>query len=104
MIEITNIMETKAPAGYQLCNDKFELEPSMDRETLGTCLIPIQIRDRIIIIPPKTGDSMPIVPITVSIIICILLAGVIAFKPKKVAIRNNTTTTQDSNNESKDED
>ena len=89
--------ETQAPTGYELCTDKFELVPSTDRETLGMCLIPIQIRDRIVIIPPKTGDTTPIVPITVSVIIGLLLAGaIVAFRPKKIVIKNETNRIEQS--------
>jgi len=50
--------ETKAPAGYNINPEKFEVTPTSDRESEGTCLIPVTILDTIIIIPPKTGDNM----------------------------------------------
>ena len=58
--------ETKAPAGYNINNDKFEIVATEERESEGVCLIPIQIKDKIIIIPPQTGDNIPVLPITVS--------------------------------------
>ena len=50
--------ETKAPAGYSINPEKFEITPTSDRESEGVCLIPVTILDTIIIIPPKTGDNM----------------------------------------------
>ena len=58
--------ETKAPAGYNINNDKFEIVATEERESEGVCLIPIQIKDKIIIIPPQTGDNIPVLPIAVS--------------------------------------
>ena len=55
--------ETKAPEGYQLCEDKFIIRPSDDKESLGTDLIKINVLDEIIIIPPYTGDAMTYVAI-----------------------------------------
>jgi hypothetical protein len=65
-------METKAPRGYQLCEDKFEIYPSGDREGLGTDLIKISVLDEIIIIPPKTGDNTPII-----ILVALLGIGIV---------------------------
>ncbi|HOY90578.1 MAG TPA: VaFE repeat-containing surface-anchored protein, partial [Bacteroidales bacterium] len=50
--------ETKAPSGYSINSEKFEITPTSDRESEGTCVIPVTILDTIIIIPPKTGDNM----------------------------------------------
>lgn len=50
-------METKAPAGYQLCTDKFYLTGENGELSAE---IKIQILDAIIIIPPKTGDNFNI--------------------------------------------
>ena len=93
--------ETKAPAGYNINPDKFEVVPTDDRETEGVCLIPITILDTIIIIPPKTGDSMNIgMWVTLIIIATIGLAGGATYfvinKKKKTALAedsdvNNTT-------------
>ena len=54
-------METKAPRGYNICEDKFEIHPSGDRESAGTDLIKISILDAIIVIPPKTGGTSPVI-------------------------------------------
>ena len=64
--------ETKAPEGFAICDDLFEVAPTTDRESDGVCLIPLQIRDRRITIIPKTGDETPI-----GKYIALLLVGVI---------------------------
>lgn len=59
-------LETKAPRGYKINKDKFEVKPITDkeyRESNNTCIIPIMILDDIIIIPPKTGDEFPLKPV-----------------------------------------
>lgn len=77
--------ETKAPAGYQLCDDYFEITPDENRESLGTCLIKINILDAIIIIPPKTGDNINIgLLATVAVLASIgMLGAVVILKKKK---------------------
>lgn len=50
--------ETKAPAGYDINPDKFELQIAGNKDEAGKELIKIQVLDNIILIPPKTGDSM----------------------------------------------
>ena len=79
--------ETKAPAGYNICEDYFELVPDENRESLGTCLIKVDILDAIIIIPPKTGDNMNLRLITVIAVLAMVGAlGCVMFlrKNKKV--------------------
>lgn len=77
--------ETKAPAGYQLCDDYFEITPDENRESLGTCLIKINILDAIIIIPPKTGDNINIgLLATIAVLASIgMLGAVVILKKKK---------------------
>ena len=83
--------ETKAPAGYQICDTYFELTPDENRESLGTCLIKINILDAIIIIPPKTGDDMPLGIITVIAVLAVIgIIGSAFFLVK----RNKKTTTE----------
>ena len=90
-------METKAPRGYQLCEDKFEIYPTGDRESLGTDLIKISILDAIIIVPP-TGDSTPII-----ILVAVLGIGIVgvitlvATRGKKK--KDETNETEDTNND-----
>lgn len=87
--------ETKAPAGYQICDTYFELTPDENRESLGTCLIKINILDAIIIIPPKTGDDMPLgIITTIAILAVIGIIGSAFFLVK----RNKKTTTEPDEN------
>ena len=87
--------ETKAPAGYQICDTYFELTPDENRESLGTCLIKINILDAIIIIPPKTGDDMPLGIITVIAVLAVIgIIGSAFFLVK----RNKKTTTEPDEN------
>ena len=70
--------ETKAPEGFNICDDLFEVTPSSNRdedEESGVCLIPLQIRDRRIVIPPKTGDDKPIGLAIILFLIGILCVG-----------------------------
>lgn len=76
--------ETKAPAGYQLCDDYFEITPDENRESLGTCLIKINILDAIIIIPPKTGDNINIgLLATIAVLASIGMLGAVVILRKK---------------------
>lgn len=78
--------ETKAPFGYKLCKDIFEVKADDSRESAGVCKIDIKILDMIIVIPPKTGDDFPILPITIFALIGTLCIGAFfALKPKKSA-------------------
>lgn len=55
------VQETKAPVGYEINPDKFDIvavygengEPIPD-----TLVIPVQIRDKAIVVPPQTGDLL----------------------------------------------
>jgi len=83
------IQETKAPAGYELNTDQFPITPTVDGaqvEDDGVILVPIMIRDRIIVlIPPKTGDDFNIVYYSVAGLIGIGLftTGIIYLKKRK---------------------
>ena len=84
--------ETKAPRGYLINEDVFEVHPTANRESAGQCLIEIEILDFIIVIPPKTGDSLPILPIVLFSLIGILCVGAFfALKPKKTLTDNTET-------------
>ena len=59
-------METKAPNGYYISKEKYEVTPTFEgREDVVTDIIKINILDEIIVIPPKTGETMPIIPIII---------------------------------------
>ena len=45
------VMETKAPRGYDINTNKFEVKPSGDKDSLGTDVIKISILDGMINIP-----------------------------------------------------
>ena len=92
--------ETKAPAGYNINPDKFEVTVTEDRETEGVCLITINILDAIIIIPPKTGDNMNIgLYIAISVIAVLGIAGGCFFLLKK---KENESTEEKSEEKSED--
>lgn len=90
--------ETKAPFGFKINEDTFEVHPSLDRtadEATGTCLISMKIADFAIVIPPKTGDNLPVLPIVIfSLIGIICIAAFFALKPKKT---NSETSVETAN-------
>ena len=73
--------ETKAPSGYNINNDKFEITPSNDRESAGTDLIKISILDTSIVIPPKTNDMIPIM--IIFIIAIGGITGIVVFRKRR---------------------
>ena len=83
------IQETQAPAGYELNTDKFPITPTVDGASVeddGVILVPIMIRDRIIVlIPPKTGDDFNIIYYSVVGLagIGLFTAGIIYLKKRK---------------------
>ena len=88
--------ETKAPFGFKINEDTFEVHPSLDRtadEAAGTCLISMKIADFAIVIPPKTGDNLPVLPIVIfSLIGIICIAAFFALKPKKTNSETSVET------------
>ena len=81
--------ETKAPKGYEINKDKFELE-QMDNDTFKT-KIDIKILDQAIVIPPaKTGDDTNM---TLYVILLVLALGAmsttIAIVRKRKITNNN---------------
>ena len=82
--------ETKAPRGYLVNEDVFEVRPTTDRESAGKCLIEIQILDMIIVIPPNTGDDFPVVPVVLFASLGLVCIGAFfLIMPKK---KNNADT------------
>jgi len=57
--------ETKAPKGYAICNDKFDIYATddMSKDVDGAYQINVNVFDMWLLIPPKTGDNLPILPI-----------------------------------------
>lgn len=100
--------ETKAPFGFKINEDVFEVHPSLDRstdESAGTCLISMKIADFAIVIPPKTGDNLPILPIVLFSLIGLLCIGAFfALKPKKVLADGDSNTSAEADVEEITED
>ena len=62
--------------------EKYEVTPTFEgREDVVTDIIKINILDEIIVIPPKTGETMPIIPII--IVLAIGATGIVLFTRKK---------------------
>ena len=94
--------ETKAPFGYKICDTVIPIkgtpyyngttdnktdytEESSLKESDGVCAINLKMFDKIIIIPPKTGDNLPILPIMIISLLGLLCVGAFfATKRKKV--------------------
>ena len=79
--------ETKAPSGYHLNEDLFEVKVSEDYKFMETDLIKISILDASIIIPPvtppDTGDTFPMGLYIASAVIAMCGIGFILLKGKK---------------------
>lgn len=99
--------ETKAPAGYNLNEDKFQIKP-VDAKGYGKEeIIPISIFDRIIIIPPhpKTGDSTPVMALIALIIVgAVGLTTLFIFKGKKKGQVEGNTSIEGVSNENPEND
>ena len=52
--------ETKAPDGYLINSNMFEITPTGEKESDGVDLIKISVLDKRITRRPKTGDTTPI--------------------------------------------
>lgn len=113
--------ETKAPFGYTLCDtvipikgtayytstlDKTDYtETDASKDSAGVCIINLKMFDKIIIIPPKTGDNLPILPIAIIALLGILCIGAFfATKKKKVTVDNDAPTNVDEIDEEEVED
>ena len=101
--------ETKAPFGYKICEDVIPIkgtayydgatntkttftEADMARESDGVCAINLKMFDKIIIIPPKTGDNLPILAIMILSLLGVLCIGAFfATKRKKVVAEVDST-------------
>lgn len=90
--------ETKAPFGYKICNDVITVKPTAERDANNMCPITLKIFDKIIIIPPKTGDNLPILPIAILTLLGVLCLGAFIVTRKKVS-----TNTEDTENENTEE-
>ena len=76
--------ETKAPKGYNINPDKFELKPTGEKNKLGADVIKITILDSIIIIPPKTPKTSDIINIALILALIGLGAcGILVFRKRK---------------------
>lgn len=75
-------METKAPNGYYISKEKYEVTPTLEgREDVVTDVIKINILDDAIIIPPKTGENMII--ILLALALAIGATGIVLFTRKR---------------------
>ena len=96
--------ETKAPFGYKIYtgvvelkgtpyygateSKTAELETSAAKESAGICVINLRMFDKIIVVPPKTGDNLPILPIVLCLLFgAICVAAFFVTKPKKVPVK-----------------
>ncbi len=100
--------ETKAPFGYKICNtvipikgspyygaseDKTDYtEDTSLKESDGICAINLKMFDKIIIIPPKTGDNLPILPITILSLLGVLCIGAFFATRRKKTVTDNDST------------
>jgi hypothetical protein len=104
--------ETKAPFGYKICDTVIPIkgtayytstsdttdytETDTSTESAGVCAINLKMFDKIIVIPPKTGDNLPILPIAIAALLGILCIGAFfATKKKKVTVDNDASTNVD---------
>lgn len=74
------VQETKAPNGYAINNEKFEVKPTGD-DKLGTDLIKINVLDEALIIPP-TGVDNKVIGITGGIA-ALALVGLLVLRRKQ---------------------
>jgi LPXTG-motif cell wall-anchored protein len=110
--------ETKAPFGYKICEDIIPIhasayygnvnttttftETDAHRESAGMAAINLKMFDKIIIIPPKTGDNLPILPIMILSLLGLLCVGAFfATKRKKVVadVDDSTDTVEEMDEE-----
>lgn len=100
------VMETKAPRGYDINTNKFEVKPSGDKESLGTDVIKISILDGIINIPKTSDTSTPIYLFI--ILLAVGVAGitslVIISKKKNKKSDNEDNTNDDTDTKSLEDD
>lgn len=80
--------ETKAPKGYELNKDKFELE-QMDDDTFKTN-IDIKILDEAIVIPPiKTGDDTNMTLYAILLLVALSAVGTTVYVRRRKITNNN---------------
>lgn len=91
------IKETKAPKGYEINDDKFYITPTVEGASVedaekNIILVPIFIKDKSIVIPPRTGDTFNPV-----YYICLTLIGVGVTTGAIIYVRKKIKTTKNSN-------
>ena len=75
-------METKAPNGYNISTEKYTIKPTIKgREDVAIDTIKVTILDTAIVIPPKTGDVLMWIFLTIFII---GIAGLVLSRKKKL--------------------
>ena len=91
------VMETKAPKGYALCKDQFWIHATDEnsKDADGAFQINVNIFDMWLLIPPKTGDNVHVLPL-ILLAVLFVLGGVGAIflftnKSKKIVLANNNT-------------
>jgi hypothetical protein len=88
------VKETKAPAGYHINNDKFEVRITGE-DQLGVDLIKISVLDKAIVIPPPTGENVsPLVTyglIAIAAAIMLFTLSMILYKRRKDEEQKVTT-------------
>lgn len=104
--------ETKAPFGYKICDTVIPIkgtpyyngttdnktdytEESSLKESDGVCAINLKMFDKIIIIPPKTGDNLPILPIMIISLLGVLCVGAFFATRRKKVVANVDSTDVD---------
>ena len=80
--------ETKAPNGYNINNNKFEIKPTTEHDKEHKNIIKVTILDTAISIPPtpKTGELILFILIGIA---AISTSGIIIFRKKKKVIKND---------------
>ena len=90
------IKETKAPKGYEINDDKFYITPTIEGASVedaekNIILVPIFIKDKSIVIPPRTGDTFnPVYYICLTLIGVGVTTGGIIYVRKKIKQSKNS--------------
>ena len=112
--------ETKAPFGYKICDEVIEIkgiayhngqtasktdyiESTSEKESAGVCAINLKMFDKIIIIPPKTGDKLPILPIVLISLLGLLCVGAFFATRRKNTVTTDTDSSEDADVEDEEE-
>ena len=90
------IKETKAPKGYEINDDKFYITPTVEGASVedaekNIILVPVFIKDKSIVIPPRTGDTFnPVYYICLTLIGVGVTTGGIIYVRKKIKQSKNS--------------